>query len=221
MTRRRLYFICVAVVVALFIAQPATLFAQQSDITVTPTVSYMWGGSVQGFDGDIKLEDGVGYGAIIDVAQGRNVRVELSWTTMATTATFAPYYPSGANSSLVGMNVKVNVHYFQLGAIQTVDKGKAQPFIGVLMGASLFHPEAVQGRPYTTSDVWRFAVSFAGGVNFKMSDRIGLRFQGRLMFPVYFSGAYVGVGTGGASVGATGGIPIVQGDVSAGLSIGI
>jgi hypothetical protein len=224
MTRNRFSSLTIAMAVAFCVisATPVTLFAQGMEITVTPTVSYMWAGSYQTLDGDIKLEDGIQYGAILGFGAARNVRAELSWSMLSSRATFAPYYNNiGTSSPLMGLDIAMAVHYFQLGAVHYVDKGKVQPFIGMTAGAVLFHPEDVRIDGYASSDTWRFAICFVGGLTFNMSEKVGLRIQGRLNMPIYFSGAYVGVGTGGASVGATGGVPIVQGDIGAGLSIKI
>jgi len=224
MTRNRFSSITIAICVALVVisATPLTLLAQGRDITVTPTVSYMWAGSYQTLDGDIQLKDGIQYGAILGFGAARNVRAELSWSMLSSRATFVPYYNNiGTSSPLMGLDVGMIVHYFQLGAVHYVDKGKVQPFIGMTAGAVLFHPEKVMIQGVTSSDTWRFALCFVGGLTFAMSEKVGLRIQGRLNMPIYFSGAYVGVGTGGASVGATGGVPIVQGDIGAGLSIKI
>ena len=224
MTRNRFSTLPIAMAVALCVisATPLNAVAQPMDITVTPTVSYMWAGSYQTLDGDIQLEDGIQYGAILGFGAARNVRAELSWSMLSSRATFAPYYNNiGTSSPLTGLDIGMIVHYFQLGAVHYVDKGKAQPFIGMTAGAVLFHPDDIIIQGYASTDTWRFAMSFVGGLTFNMSEKVGLRIQGRLNFPIYFSGTYVGIGTGGASVGATGGIPIVQGDIGAGLSIKI
>jgi hypothetical protein len=224
MTRNSYSSITIAMAVALCVisATPVTLFAQGTEITVTPTVSYMWAGSYKTYDGDIQLEDGIQYGAILGFGAARNIRAELSWSMLSSRATFSPYYNNiGTSSPLQGLDIAMTVHYFQLGAVHYVDKGKVQPFIGMTAGAVMFHPEDVRIQGYASSDTWRFAICFVGGLTFNMSERVGLRIQGRLNMPIYFSGAYVGVGTGGASVGATGGVPIVQGDIGAGLSIKI
>ncbi len=223
MTRNWFSKISIAMAVALcaLSAAPVTVVAQPMDITVTPTVSYMWAGSYKTFEGDIRLEDGIQYGAILGFGAAPTVRAELSWSMLSSRATFAPYYNVGSTSPLTGLDIGMIVHYFQLGAVHYVDKGKVQPFLGMTAGAVLFHPDDVIIQGYASSDTWRFALSFVGGLTFNMSEKVGLRIQGRLNMPIYFSGAYVGVGTGGASVGATGGVPIVQGDIGAGLSIKI
>jgi hypothetical protein len=68
-------------------------------------------------------------------------------------------------------------------------------------------------------DIWRFAFTVGGGAKIYLSDRFGLRLQGRIMAPLYFSGGGVYFGTGGSGFGVSGGIPILQGDFTAGLII--
>ena len=215
LTRFDAAMMIVLVVVA---ARPTAVHAQAKDVEVTPTISYMWGGSFSTFDGDIQLKDGTQYGGIISVPAARGVRLELSYATLASMATFVPYY-LGKPAALDGLDIKLNIHYFQLGAIHEVDKGKAKPFLGFAMGAVLFHPGADRFAGYTLEDTWRFAMSATGGIKIALSDVVALRLQGRLLLPIYFSGGGLWVGTGGASVGLSGGIPIVQGDVGAGLAI--
>lgn len=211
-----------AMMVLLFLAaaRPITVQAQEKNIELTPTISYMWGGSFSTLDGDIQLEDGAQYGVIISRMTGRGVFAELSYATLSTRATFVPYY-LGFPSALDGFDIGLNVHYFQLGAIQQFDKGKAKPFLGIAAGAVLFHPREDRFEGYSLEDTWRFALSATGGIKIALSETVALRLQGRLFLPVYFTGGSVWIGTGGASVGASGGIPIVQGDVGAGLAISL
>ena len=212
------FFAAMSIVLVVVTVQPMTVWAQARDIEITPTASYMWGGSYSTYNGYIRLEDGVQYGGIIDIPVAPQVRTEFFYATLSSRATFAPYHV-GQPQSLEGLDVKVNVHYFQLGAIHQVDKGRAHPFVGFAVGAVLFHPGGTSYKTYTLTDTWRFAMSMSGGLKISLSDVVALRLQGRLLLPVYFSGGGLWVGTGGASVGITGGVPIVQGDVGAGLSI--
>ncbi len=63
------------------------------------------------------------------------------------------------------------------------------------------------------------AMNFSGGVKIYLSEKLGLRLQGRLLMPLYVSGGGFYVGTGGAGVSVGAGVPILQGDLSAGLII--
>jgi len=53
------------------------------------------------------------------------------------------------------------------------------------------------------------------------SDRIGIRLQGRLLMPLYFAGAGVYFGSGGSGLSVGAGSTILQGDLTAGLIIGL
>lgn len=193
--------------------------AQDPKIEITPTVSYMFAGSFETVEGYIRLEDGPQYGGILDYAVTPDTWVELSYAYLGSRATFEPYTYTGS-SSLTDLDLDVAIHYMQIGAIHQIDKGKVQPFLGIAAGASLLAPSGTV-QNYTLEDVWRFALSATGGLKLYLSDRFGLRLQGRLLMPVYFSGGGVWFGTGGASVGASGGIPILQGDLGAGLIISL
>lgn len=220
MVRRNLakvFAACVIVLVVIAVL-PVTVSAQERKIELTPTISYMWAGSYTTIDGDISLKDGTQYGGIIGFPVAPQVRLEFFYATLSSRATFVPYYV-GKPSTLDGLDMSVNIHYFQLGGVHYIDKGKVQPFIGIAAGAVLFHPKEDRYQGYTLEDSWRFAMSAIGGLTISVSDVVGLRLQGRLLLPMYFSGGGIWVGTGGASVGASAGIPIVQGDVGAGITI--
>ena len=222
MVERMLRLFTVVMLPALLLAAIAPLDAraQTRKWEITPTFSYMWAGSYQTIDGDIHLDDGAQYGGIIDYAFQKDARFEFYYATLASHATFSPYY-IGVPSALDGLDVDMRVHYFQVGSIYQLPRGKAQPFFGLLMGAVLFSPSGQGPTNVTLSDTWRFAISFEAGVKIYLSEVVGLRLQGRLMLPIYFYGGGLWVGTGGASVGVSGGIPIVQGDLGVGLVIAL
>jgi len=208
----------VMTVLVLAAALPVAARAQTRTVDVTPTVSYMWGGSFETVEGEIMVQDGVQYGGIINVPVSSHAYAEFTYAFLSSRATFSPYYV-GKPSTLDGLDIGLNVHYFQLGMIQQMDKGRMKPFVGFAMGAVLFHPKEARYNEFTLQDTWRFAVSMSGGVKIWLSDMVALRLQGRLFLPIYFNEGGLWVGTGGVSVGVSGGIPIVQGDLGAGLTI--
>jgi hypothetical protein len=215
---RTKYFAAFMIVLVVIAVLPVTVRAQERKIELTPTISYMWAGSYHTIDGDISLEDGTQYGGIIGYPVAPQVRLEFFYATLSSRTTFVPYYV-GKPSTLDGLDIPINVHYFQLGGVHYIDKGKVQPFIGIAAGAVLFHPKEDRYQGYTLQDSWNFAMSAIGGLTISVSDAVGLRLQGRLLLPLYFSGGGIWVGTGGASVGVSAGVPIVQGDVGAGITI--
>jgi len=64
-------------------------------------------------------------------------------------------------------------------------------------------------------------ISLAGGIKINASEKVGIRLQARLLMPLWYSGTYFTVGTGGAGYGVSGGIYGVQGDFTAALVIKI
>jgi hypothetical protein len=80
------------------------------------------------------------------------------------------------------------------------------------MGAVYYNPDS---RIYDSE--WFFSMTLGGGIKVYFSDRVGVRFQGRLLFPLVYSSAGLFCGTGGCSVGMGAGSSILQVDFTAGL----
>lgn len=194
------------------LAQPA--MSQAHKMEITPTFGYQWGGVMQTYEGEVRLEDGEQYGVILGYRVQKELMVEFFWSYFPTRASFEPYYLYGGNSELANLDAKLGVHYFQLNGVWETGRRTTKPFLGAGFGMVMFSPENTK---YSTEV--RAAMNFSGGVKFYLSERIGLRLQGRLLMPLYFTGGGLWFGTGGVSVGASAGIPIVQGDLSAGLII--
>ena len=85
------------------------------------------------------------------------------------------------------------------------------------MGATWFEGSAQDTDNSET--VTRFAITLGGGIKIMPSDKIGIRLQGRLLMPMYFAGVGLWAGTGGGGASVNGGIPIIQGDLTAALVI--
>ncbi len=223
MTRRLVRWLSWTMILGLLCAMalPQTGLAQDSEkrFELAGTYSYLWAGSYDLYEGEIYMDDGSTYGGTIDFAFRPDAKIEFAYSFTSSHATFSPYYVGGLNtSSLVNLDNDVTIQYFQLGSIYQIPKGKAQPFIGLLLGAVLFHPTGTAAG-LTLSDKWNFAVSLTGGVKVYLSDQVGVRLQGRLLLPMYFSGGSMYVGTGGAGVALGAGIPIVQGDIGVGVFV--
>ncbi len=179
-----------------------------------PTVGYQFGGRYRFYEGDIKLQNAMNYGITLDHELMPGIMIELYYTQMNTDAEWRPAAPRYDN--LLPRNFKTDVHYFQLGGLKYVDKGNIQPFGAFTLGATWFHSYE-SDKPAQGVDNTLFSITLGGGVKIMFSEKVGIRLQGRLLMPMYFNGLFLGVGTGGASLGATSTIPIVQGDFTGGL----
>jgi len=185
----------------------------QQPIEITPIVSAFFGGSMSTYNGDVDLSDVTSYGGALDYSLNREVAVELSYSYAKPNAKFTPYPNAGLGVQSFSTDV-VN-HYVQLGARYTAGKGKFLPFLLIGGGVAIFSP--TDQTTYSTET--RFAMSFGAGLKLALGEKVALRVQGRLLMPLYFSGGGFWFGTGGASVGVTAGVPILQGDLGAGLTI--
>ncbi len=196
------------------LTQPAFSQTQKGAIEITPTFGYQWGGSVQGYEGEIVVDDGAQYGLILGYRVQKELVVEFFWSYLPSVAHFEPYYLTTVDPSLIGLSTDMDTHYFQLNAVWETGRGKTKPFLGAGAGIVMFSPSDSR---YETN-VYA-AMNFSGGLKVYLSEKIGLRLQGRLLMPLYVSGGGFYVGTGGAGVSVGAGVPILQGDLSAGLII--
>jgi hypothetical protein len=183
---------------------------------ITPFGGWFWSSNIEGYYGQLQMDDDVNYGIALDVHVERNMALELLWS-MSTLGVNAEKYPGFGGLPEPVDQFDLQTHYFQIGAAYHMPKGNVAPFVSYSIGAAYFHPTGGTSNEVRYEDVWRFAMSLGGGVKVMFSDALGLRLQGRLFMPMYFGGASFYVGTGGAGVGVSSVIPVIQGDFSAGL----
>ena len=190
-------------------------------VEVTPFGGYQWNSQTNTYGGYISTKDGVNAGGAIDVQLQRDVELEFLYI----------YFPSEARIVIENAGFEnfstdyldITTHYLQIGYIRGIRaSGNVEPFVGGSIGAVLYTaPEfsLSNGTRFQAEDIWRFAFTLGGGARIYMSDRFGIRLQARIMAPVYFGSAGLYFGTGGSGFGVSGGIPILQGDFTAGLII--
>jgi len=176
-----------------------------------------WGlnGSAEGYYGEIDLSDEFTWGGIITLPVQSGMSVEFSYTRNITQASFYAWSPVNNPYPTSGDLGSASVQYFMLGGIAEKGRGseKVKPFGLFQAGVFVLTPD---NDLYQTTT--KFAMAFGGGLNVDISEKIGLRMQGRLLMPMWFDGGYVYAGTGGAAVGVSAGIPLVQGDFLGGLT---
>jgi len=170
------------------------------------------------FNGSVIIDGAVDYGGTIDYFIRPGYAVELLYAYVPTHARFASFSPAFPSSDSAGLGL----HWIQIGGHVSKPLGRIEPFGAITAGMVIIHPSSVRfadGTTYAGEDTVRFA--FTAGLGFKVwvTENIGLRFEARALVPVYFSGAGFWVGTGGASVGLSGGIPFAQFDFTGGISV--
>jgi hypothetical protein len=192
------------VIAALLLFGIAPAFAQ---LSLGASAGYQFNGKVNGYYGTLNFKDGGNYGIQASYWVDQFTAVEFSYTGTSSNAIWE--YPPGEEPIQTGQN------WFQLGSVRSVGGYNAvKPFGAFSLGATQYTFDS-------GSDQWFFSVTLGGGAMIDLSDRVGIRLQGRFMMPLTFSGVGIGcgIGSGGASCGGGAGFwaPMLSGDLSAGI----
>ncbi len=188
-----------------------SLHAQR--VEITPYYGYMFAGKMTFYEGDLNIRNNPNYGITLDfeVDRKKGIYVELLYDRVDTRADFITY-PGNVTSKLFDLSEE----YFHVGGLYNKELNKKLSTFGVFtLGATRIHPKDVN-----FGDDWRFSLTFGGGVKYYFSESIGIRLQGRIKMPFYFSGGGVWVGPGGVYTQG-GGSALLQADINAGLIIRI
>jgi len=187
-------------------------------IELAPFIGYQWVTDVSTYYGNIATDSAPTYGGIIDFTVQPGLQAELFYLYSPTHSRFNSL--SYSYSSSLPFDVKI--HYIQIGAIKNIPLRQVEPFFGGTLGLSVFSPSNLtftDGTTLSLSDSWRFAINFEAGVKIWLARQVGIRLQARLMMPLYFGSVGFYAGTGGAGLGVSAGIPLVQPELSAGVII--
>ncbi len=194
--------------------------AASGGVQLSAYTGWQMNGDVSAYAGKLKIDDAMNYGVAIDVPTGFGAGVQLLWIYNDTTARFSSYDPFYPSSREFGLQQ----HYFQVGGTKMIRRGKIETFGGGTLGAALFIPGNIQtntGSTIPASDTWAFAMTLGGGVKVFFTEKVALRLGARLMLPMFFQGGGFYVGSGGSGMSVSAGVPSVQGDFTAGLTIAL
>jgi len=188
--------------------------AQAQKIELTPFIGYQFGGTAALFNGDMKLNDAMNFGGIIDFEVRPGGQIEISYTRQNTQLQWRPF--SGTPE-----DIDMSVDYWQIGGLGYVMKGDARPFVSFTLGATHFIPREDTINDVRIDDEWRFSFVFGLGAKYFPNPRVGLRFAGHLYSTFLDTNSGIWCGTAsGCSLGFFG-AGIFQVDVQAGLVIAV
>lgn len=213
---KKIFRISVIALVIIFIIAPAMVKAQ-GKVEISPFGGYMFGGSLNFYEGKLKAENAANYGVAVDFKLATDTQIELMWTQMGTQAEFQPYY---GYEYLTTNSFDVNVGYIQIGGVREMDMDKVHPFGLFTLGTTYFIPKNVEFQDPQYVDIdneWVFSMTLGGGAKIWFTDRVGIRLQGNLMLPMFWGGAGFTVGTGGSGFYVGSGTSMVQGSFTGGL----
>jgi hypothetical protein len=212
--RQRIMIFAALALGILLTAQPSAAQvyygAPERHVEITPFIGYTLNTTTLVGYGEIKTDDGVAYGGTIGFDVNPGQQVEFLYFHQSTQSHFnaqSIYYSS--------FDFDVSFNYFMIGfAYEPNYRAKTRPFFRVGGGAWWASP-SYQGL----EDTWRVAMDLALGLKIYPADKIGIRLQAGVLMPLVFTGGGLYVGTGGAGVGVSAGIPIAQFNFSAGLIV--
>jgi len=175
---------------------------------------YQFGGRIPTSIGEIDFKDDITYGGALEIPlpMKPGSSLVLWYNRMDTEIRLESYYGKTTLGS-------ASINYFQAGGLYNVDRGTpVVPFTMFTLGATWLDPSesaAYQGIQFES--VTKFSFMLGGGVKYWSSDKVALRIQFNLAMTLLSSGAYFGVGTGGANV-SVGGSGFAQGSILGGVT---
>ena len=156
---------------ALALLAMTTSNAQEDVFTfeLTPFAGFGTGGE---FDdttsgASLDLDDGAGFGLILDIQESANTQWEVLYSLQATEADTTGLPISGSSFDL-------DVHYLQGGGTYLFDGNAARPFLAATIGASHFEP----GLSGIDSETF-FAFSIGTGLQIRPNEKFGIRLEAR------------------------------------------
>jgi opacity protein-like surface antigen len=163
--------------------------------------------------GTLKIGDASSWGASIGMRTPHGTKVELKWIY---------FDPEVKISSTTNSNTfHVPTNYFLIGGEKGIRRGKVEPFFGGSLGAVVYSPGSFdfRGVHYSPSTTWRMGFGLGGGLKVFVAEKFALRLGAEMLFPVYFNGGSMYVGTGGSGLAVSGGIPTVSGNFTIGVTV--
>ncbi|MFC1764438.1 outer membrane beta-barrel protein [Planctomycetota bacterium] len=169
------------------------VFAADRKAEITPFVGYGFGGEFEEYSTDTKLmvaEEPV-YGLAIDWAAAENTQYEF----------FFSHQDTKLNSSngLTPPEAKtdLNISYAHIGGLLNFGDDRVSPFICGGLGLTHFDPQDYGSQT-------KFSINLGGGVKFFLTEKIGLRLEGRGFGTLVDNNVWFHSGSGGAAIGVSG-----------------
>jgi len=195
------------------IAVFATASFAQAYVEILPSVGYTFSDRVNDYNTYGKIDGSVNYGGSMMFNINRRVGFELMYNHMSTTS--AAYYYGPQEAPLTKGNLSIDNIMFGPVGYFNVPGSPVRPFIGGLLGASIYSPGG-----YGYSNDTKFTVGAELGTNVYLNPWFGLRFKAQVLAPVDGSGQgfYVGNNNNNTVAQYSG---VLQFSLNAGVVIGL
>ncbi|MCB0633357.1 MAG: hypothetical protein R2824_10115 [Saprospiraceae bacterium] len=192
---------------ALIVLSFPTWSTAQVELSLSP--GYMFSGRISGNSGRIDIKDHGDWTAAMNYRLGRRYTIEFAYTTQKADVLIEEFGRHDRQE-----NLDLRIEYFMLSFLKEpfASGERIRPFGGFSTGLVAYTP---QEEGYNS--IHRLALGLNGGVRVGITEKLGFRLAGRLLFPVTVDGAALWCGTGGCDIGASSTAYMAQGDLQAGL----
>lgn len=178
--------------------------ATEPRVDIIPMGGYVWtvsqSATYTGFGGDMDIESDGFWGIALDIYKIPVMQVRLLYRRQDSQLVFKR---AGGITEDLG---DIAVEYWHIGAVKGIQKGNVKPFTTLTLGGTRY--------VFDDGDDWKFSLILGLGAKVHINEKLGLMFTGQM--PFTFTSAFLGIGTGGLSIGGSG---IVQFDLAAGVVI--
>jgi hypothetical protein len=162
-------------------------------VEITPFAGYGFGGEFEEYSSDTKLtvaEEPV-YGFAVDWPAAASTQYEF----------FFSHQPTGLNSSNGTTPPEaltdLNISYAHIGGLLNFGNDRVRPFFGGGLGVTYFDPQDYGSET-------KFSISLEGGVKLFLTERFGIRLEGRGFGTLVDNNVWFSSGSGGTAIGVTG-----------------
>ena len=172
-----------------------------SQIELGVFTGYQFGSRTYVSNGQFVIDDGQDYAISLGAEVRPGMIVQFEYTYIPTTA----YLDQFVRTDLG----ELDIHYWQIGAQSPHAVGDNVDIYGLFMlGGTTFSPK----DPFYQTTT-KFSLSLGGGAKIWISDRVGIKLQGRFLVPVTWGGLTFGT----SGTGFTTGSALLSGDLGGGL----
>lgn len=183
-----------------------SMLSMAQSIQFTPFAGYTFADKFNIGGGTARIGDGFAYGGILSLFAGKYNALDLTYSRQGATGSAYSTYQN------INVSGPVNVNYIFAGGTRHIPiSDEAMFFTGLNLGVGFLSSDGFKS-------VTKFAAGMNGGIKYFLNDRIGLRLQANLNFPVTDLGAsFWWDPSSGTSVGVTSYVPVLQFGFTGGL----